>query len=449
MESVSSVRTSKDTSRSAGTASAADATQISSSRVDELYDLAVPPGTKGMPLDRDDLTVGRVARSGWNVLSDELPMPLMVLKAAALENNVAVMAAYCRDQGVLLCPHGKTSMAPQLFRRQIEAGAWGLTAAVPSHLRVYREFGVQRIIYANELVEPAVIKWLARELSADPDFDFYCLVDSVEAVELLDASLRRHGSERPIGVLVEVGHLRGRCGVRTADAAARVAKAVDAADTLDLVGVECFEGLMKEISAVDDLLGFAREVAVDLLRTTSLGERGGLLLSAGGSAFFDRVVDTFVTHWEQQATARVVLRSGCYITQDGGFYGSTSPLGGRSSGPAQLHDAIEIWSTVLSRPEPGLAICSMGRRDAPQDMGMPVPTRVATRDGVVSTLAGATVVALSDQHAHVAVDPSCTLSPGDLVACSISHPCTAFDRWKVIPVVDDDYVISDAVVTVF
>ena len=133
---------------------------------------------KAFPADRDGVTIGTVGETGWNVLAGDLALPVMVLKESALEHNISLLARWCDERGVLLAPHGKTTMAPQIFRRQLDAGAWGMTAATASHVRIYRAFGVPRVLLANELVEPVALRWLAAELAADPDFDFYCLVDS-------------------------------------------------------------------------------------------------------------------------------------------------------------------------------------------------------------------------------------------------------------------------------
>src|SRR5580704_9271568 len=96
-------------------------TSLDLRRVQELSDLPIPAGTKGLPLGSTGLTLNEVARSGWRVLNRDVPMPSLVLKELALANNLAVMASYARDSAALLCPHGKTTMAPQLFARQIEA----------------------------------------------------------------------------------------------------------------------------------------------------------------------------------------------------------------------------------------------------------------------------------------------------------------------------------------
>lgn len=427
-------------------------TSMNTRRVRELGDMPIPAGTKGVPLHNSGLTLGDAARLRWHVLNGDVPMPALVLKETAIANNLAVMAAYARNAGALLCPHGKTTMAPQLFARQIEAGAWGLTAATPAQLAVYRHYGVQRILYANELVEPHVIDWLDQELATDPDFEFYCLVDSPAAVEVLDRGLRR--SQAAVNVLIEVGYPGGRCGVRDLDSARRLATVVENSPHLALRGIECFEGqiargqLEETIHAVDEFLAFTQAVSRSLVAGTRLREAETVLFSAGGSAFFDRVISAFDGSDSTVDRTRLVLRSGCYLTQDGGFYDAVSPLAGRADVPV-LRDAIELWSTVLSRPEPRLVITGMGRRDAPYDMGLPQAVRFATPGGNPCPLEGAQVKRLDDQHAHIAVPADSTLGPGDLVGCAISHPCGAFDRWRVILVVDDDYRVTEAITTCF
>ena len=272
------------------------------------------------------------------------------------------------------------------------------------------------------------------------------------AVEALDGRLQSAGS--PVNVLIEIGYPDGRCGVRDLDSARRVADAVESSSRLALRGIECFEGLIarnepdETIRAVDEFLSFTHAVARDLVARTSLREAETVLISAGGSAYFDRVTSAFAVGNSGADRTRLILRSGCYLTQDGGFYNEVSPLAGRAEVPV-LRDAIEVWSTVVSRPEPNLVITSMGRRDAPYDMGLPKPVLAAKPGGDPRSLDGAHVKRLNDQHAHISVPGDSTLSPGDLVGCAISHPCGAFDRWRVILVVDDDYRVTEAIATCF
>src|SRR3954469_24476361 len=131
---------------------------------DELLDWRY----KGMPPDRPPVRLDELGAQGWDALRGDLALRVMLLSEPAVQANVDAMAAYCREHGALLAPHGKTTMAPQLFARQIAAGCWAITAATPSQLRVYRRFGVQRVLYANQLLEPAALRWLAGELQGDP-----------------------------------------------------------------------------------------------------------------------------------------------------------------------------------------------------------------------------------------------------------------------------------------
>ena len=169
-------------------------------------------------------------------------MPLLLLRDSALRHNARAMADWCTSAGVRLAPHGKTTMAPQLFARQLAAGAWGITAATISQAQVYRAFGVDRVLIANELTDRAGIRWLATELTADPEWECYAYVDSIAGVGLLDEALRAAAASRPLPVLVELGFPGGRTGCRSVAEALVVAAAVSQAPTLALAGVAGFEG---------------------------------------------------------------------------------------------------------------------------------------------------------------------------------------------------------------
>lgn len=409
----------------------------------------LPAGSKGIPLECETLTIGELAASGIDVLGGELPLPLLLLDEAALAANVAAMAAFCARSGALLAPHGKTTMAPQLFARQIDAGAWAITAATPSHLRVYRRFGIQRIFYANELLDEAGLRWLCDEQRRDPDFEFFCLVDSLCGIRRMSSILARLEPARPLRVLVEVGYDGGRAGTRDAETTLEVAAATAASPALELVGLEFYEGLMTGGDNIDQTL---RLIDIWLDQVAGILERlleaGYLpaepLLSGGGSAYFDRVLERF-----RGLPGRLILRSGCYVTQDGGFYAATSPLADRATGAPSLRNALELWSTVVSRPEPGLAIAGFGKRDAPWDMGWPIPVARRMADGSETSIEGVEVTAMNDQHAHLRLPAGSELAPGDLLCCLLSHPCGAFERWRAIPLVDERRRIVDAVATFF
>jgi len=420
-------------------------------RLDALLDEPLDWRDRAVPGTGGAVTLGTMGAQGWNLLAGDLLLPVVVLKADALEHNLRTMARWCADHGVLLAPHGKTTMAPQLVERQLDLGAWGVTAATAAQARVFRAFGVERILLANELVDPAALGWVARQLAADPGFWFSCLVDSEAGVALMDGALARAGAERPLPVLVELGAPNARAGCRTDAEAAAVAAAVARSRYLELAGVEGYEGSVRADgsgpvqAAVDRFLDRLRAFTTDLDRQGAFDHADEVIVTAGGSAFFDRVAERLAFPAGRRPV-RVVLRSGCYVTHDHGRYARVSPLR-EGAAPTPLRPALELWGEVLSRPEPGLAIVGFGKRDAPYDLDLPIPLAVVRRSGERPGAEGLRVVELNDQHAFVRVEGE--LGVGDLVGCGISHPCTTFDKWRLIPLVDDGYRVTGGIRTFF
>jgi D-serine deaminase-like pyridoxal phosphate-dependent protein len=430
---------------------------VQSDALDRLRSEPIDWRSKGFPPTPNPVTPATVAGERWNVLAGDLLLPAMVLRESALEHNLALMARFCREHGVSLAPHGKTTMAPELFRRQLEAGAWGITAATPSQARIFRAFGVERILLANELVEPAAIRWVAAELAADPAFDFYCLADSTATVAAMTEALAGRSDGRPIQVLVELGIEGGRTGCRTLEDGEAVAAAIAASPGLELAGVEGYEGILHgdppedAFGRVDAFLDRLAGLLRRLTERDAFAGRQEIVLTAGGSTYFDRVVERLRPPPELGPNVRVVLRSGCYLTHDHVYYDAQSPFGARAAAGDRLQPALEVWGAVLSRPEPDLALVGCGKRDVPYDVDLPVPL-LACRPGSghPRDVAGAmAVTGLNDQHAYVRLSPDDELAPGDFLGCGISHPCTAFDKWRLIPVVDDEYTVVDAVRTFF
>ncbi|RFU42877.1 amino acid deaminase [Actinomadura logoneensis] len=375
----------------------------------------------------------------------DLGTPLLTLDAAALAHNLDLMARWTADAGVELAPHGKTTMAPQLWKAQLDAGAWGVTLANLPQLRVGRAFGVRRLLLANSLLDPAGLAWIAAELDRAPEFEFLCWADSVRTVELMDAALRDAGASRPVDVCVELGGPGGRTGARTLAEAEAVAGAVRSAPTLRLAGVAGYEGAFAHDASdasLDIVDGYLRRFA-DLFGRLSF-EVDAPIATAGGSAYFDQVVDVLGA----LPSARVILRSGAYLIHDDGFYRGISPLARSAAGGERFRSAMHGWGRVVSRPERDLALVDTGKRDLPFDEGLPTPQLVRGRG--TAPVADAHVSALADQHAFLR---GADVEIGDVVRFGLSHPCTAMDKWQLIPVVSsaDDAapVVVDLVRTWF
>jgi len=408
---------------------------------------------RGFPATDWTVPLKDVRGQQWNLIRGDLLLPVMVLKESALDHNLSLMARYCQDHGLSLAPHAKTSMAPGIIARQLALGAWGMTAATVSQVRVLRALGVQRVIIANEVVEPAAIAWLARETKRDPGFACFCLVDSVAGVTIIEEALECGESDSKLRVLIEVGAQGGRAGCRSLAQAMTVAAAIRGCDHVGLAGVEGFEGVLREdslsatVAKVDRFLTQIRIIATHLDQAGHFNLVDEVLVSAGGSAFFDRVACQLGGMWNLHVPVRVVLRSGCYAAHDVGVYRRLSALDGRAKTGERLRPALEVWGAVLSRPEPLVAIVGFGKRDVPYDRELPTPQLVRRYSGAVEAASsGMSITKLDDQHAYVVTDGQ-ELQVGDWLGCGVSHPCTAFDKWRLIPVVDDDYRVVDAMQT--
>ncbi|MFD5377214.1 amino acid deaminase [Streptomyces griseoincarnatus] len=403
---------------------------------------------KGLPPDAADLTVGELAAQRRNLFTDGFTTPVLALSAERLEHNLAALETYAERHGLAFAPHGKTSMAPQLFHRQIERGAWGITLAVPHQVRVAREFGIERVFLANELVDAAALRWVAAEQDADPAFRFVCYVDSVRGVELMDAAL--DGASRPVDVVVELGAGEGaRTGVRTEAECAAVADAVAGARALRLVGVAGYEGEVPqaEPERVRAWLRRLVALAVDFDEAGRFAGLDEIVVSAGGSAWFDAVADVFAEVPELSAPVLKLLRSGAYVSHDDGHYQRLTPFN-RVPGEGGLEPAFRLWTQVVSRPSAEQAFTNAGKRDAAYDLDLPV-AQVVRRDGVERPATGIEVTGLSDQHAWLRTSSEADLEVGDWVGLGLSHPCTSFDKWALIPVAEADGTVVDYIRTFF
>ena len=412
---------------------------------------------KNYPAHAAALTSAEIAAQGWNVLADDFAYPLATLRRSALAHNLQWMQAYARRKGAWLAPHGKTTMSPKLFAMQLEAGAWGLTFATVWQAQTGVAAGARRILIANQVLADADLDALDALLSATAGLQVCFLVDSVAQLGCIEDWRARRGSARVFDVLLEMGFDGGRTGCRTLEQAQALARALHQSPTVSLRGIECYEGQLGTCDSAHDVAAVAPLVArvQALLRwcdAQSLIAGDVTLVSAGGSAIFDLVMP-LLSGLSLHKPLQGVLRSGCYITHDQGHYRRYLQLLEQREGLAgSLEPALEVWALVQSVPEPGLALLTCGRRDISSDIEMPLPQRWAPRGTRTAQSAPAAwkVTALNDQHAYLRFDPADPAPQvGDRVSLGLSHPCTSFDKWGWLLLVDDDWRVTGAVHTRF
>jgi D-serine dehydratase len=419
---------------------------------ENLAERVLAPIGKGLGDVSTQPQIPAIAQLGWNLLQEDVSLPVAVLSDSRVQHNLAWMKSFIRTYGLKLAPHGKTTMSPALFHLQLAQGAWGITLATAPQVQAAYHFGVRRVIMANQLVGRANMAIISRLLQ-NPDFQFFVIVDSAANVEQLGQFFAQAGQR--LNLLLELGVPGGRTGVRDEQAAQAVLDAIARyPHSLALAGIEVYEGVLKDEPSIRDFLRRAvRELQA--LEARGLLMAPECILTGAGSAWFDLVAE----EWTGVTLARpleIILRPGCYLTHDVGIYKAAearihanNPVA--RSMQTSLLPALQLWAYVLSIPEPGLAILGLGKRDAAFDAGLPVPA-LHYRPGTETPLAAPAdwqLTAMMDQHAFMKIAPDADVQVGDLLALDISHPCLTFDKWRQLLVIDDNYTVIDAVETFF
>lgn len=393
-----------------------------------------------------------IATLGWNLLHEDLSLPSAVLYQNKLLHNLEWMQRFIAAYGVKLAPHGKTTMAPKLFRMQLANGAWGITLATAHQTLIAYEHGVRRVLMANQLVGKENMAIIGR-LLMDPGFEFFCLVDSAVQVDQLGAFFSERGLR--LNVLLELGVLGGRSGVRDQEQLESVLSALSRwGGSLALSGIEVYEGVLNDQAAIRAFLGWAVAVTRKVAEHERF-QRSPILLSGAGSAWYDVVAEVFSAAGFGNVV-EIVLRPGCYLTHDIGAYREAqtrilqqNPIAQRMH--SDLEPALQVWAYVQSVPEMERAIIGMGKRDAAFDAGFPVPAlhfRPGT-DGAQSAPQHWELTKMMDQHAYLKIEAQDDLRVGDMIGFDISHPCLTFDKWRVLPVLNSQYQVVDVVQTFF
>ena len=417
----------------------------------------ISPLNKGIGELAQPVSTNQVAQQGWNLLREDLSLPTAVLYEERLAHNLQWMQRFVTEYGVKLAPHGKTTMAPKLFARQLAGGAWGITLATAHQTQAAYAHGVRRVIMANQLVGKQNMRIIA-DLLRDPDFSFYCLVDSADLVDQLGRFFAQRG--QTIQVLLELGPLGGHTGVRNQEQQQAVLEALQRwPDNVRLAGVEVYEGVLKEEAEIRHFLRSAVACLQGLQAQAYLQHcdaRHPAILTGAGSAWFDVVAEEFAGA-KIGAPLEVVLRPGCYLTHDVGIYRaaqqqiqSRNPVAQKMR--SELLPALQLWAYVQSIPEHDKAIIALGKRDAAFDAGLPSPAarlRPGSDAALLTTPAHWEITGMMDQHADLKIEAGDDIRVGDMIAFDISHPCLTFDKWRCLPVLDPQFNVIDLVQTYF
>lgn len=408
---------------------------------------------RGKCLPDPTLTAAEVPAATWH--RDDLLLPAMTIRASAVRHNLALQSEWLQTLGVDIAPHAKTHLSPELTAAQLDAGAWGFTVASVHQARLLANFGARRVLIAQELAAEVDLGALNALRAAHRGVTIFLIADSAEVVTRA-AAAPGAASLPPLPMLVELGMPEGRTGARSVEDALKIARQIARENSLMLAGIEGFEGILppgRDAAAIhrvdsylDGLVSLTRRADAEGLFT----DTPEVLITAGGSSFPDRVAN--LDPGELSSRHRIVLRSGGTVVHDHGDLADVAPLAGPAAHPlGVLEPALEVWASVVSCPEPGVALMACGKRDVPYDSELPVVLEVRRGGELVGV--DAQVTRLNDQHGYLEFAPGSdtgeTLQVGDVVRLGPCHPCTAFDKWAVIPVLGDDDRVTGVVRTYF
>ena len=417
----------------------------------------IDPLNKGLGTLTAPVAPGDAGTLHWNLLKEELNLPTAVLYDERVNHNLNWMQNFVAEYGAKLAPHGKTTMAPKLFAKQLAGGAWGITLATSHQTQAAYQHGVRRVLMANQLVGKQNMTVISGLLQ-DPSFTFFCLVDSADNVDQLGRFFA--AQKQTLNVLLELGVDGGRTGVRDAQQQDAVLQAIARwPDSIVLAGVEVYEGVLKEEADIRAFLQRAVQCATTLAQQGCFARRAAdnpVVLSGAGSAWYDVVAEEF-SKADIGLPLDVVLRPGCYLTHDVGVYRAAqaqiqtrNPIARKMRG--ELLPALQLWAYVQSIPEPGKAIVALGKRDAAFDAGLPLPAKLFRpgRDSVPAAVPSHwEVTGMMDQHAYLHIADGDDIRVGDMIGFDISHPCLTFDKWRHLPVLNAQYDVIDVVQTFF
>ena len=341
----------------------------------------------------------------------EIPTPALIVDVAAMERNIQRMAAYFAGGACRLRPHFKAHKTPEIARRQLAAGSCsGITCSTVSEAEVVAPFA-EDILIANEIVDRDKCH---RAAALAKQNTVTVAVDSVAGLERISEAATAAGVT--VGVLIDLNVGQNRCGVAPGDEAVDLARRAMATAGIEVRGLMGYEGHAVGIPLRAEREAAVRKSMTQLAATARMFAAAGLpfgIVSGGGTGSYDIGI-TFKEITEIQA--------GSYVLMDSD-YGS---LG------IPFEHAASVLGTIVSRAVPGRCVADCGHKSCTKDHGLPP----------VKGIVGASVMALNDEHATIAIPPSSTLQIGDRIELLPSHIDPTMNLHDVVYALDADRVIG-------
>jgi D-serine deaminase-like pyridoxal phosphate-dependent protein len=331
-------------------------------------------------------------------LKEDIDTPALLIDLPAMERNIARMASFFADKQAKLRPHAKTHKCPIIAHKQLAAGnTVGITCAKLGEAEVLVEGGIKDILIANQIIGRQKI---ARLVALARHADVMVAVDNAANVDDLSAAAVAAGAS--LRVLVEVNIGMNRCGVEPGEPALALARRVAEAKGLRFTGLQGYEGHLVMHPDPDERRARALEAMQTLVAARRYIEDAGLpiaIVSGGGTGTY--YVSGTVPGVDE-------IQAGSYVFMDTKY---------RSVG-IDFECALTVLATVISRPNPLVAVTDAGAKVLTSEFGMPEAKGI---DGVAG-------LRLSEEHGKMTFEAAnSSLKVGDKIEFFVSHGCTTIN----------------------
>ncbi len=325
----------------------------------------------------------------------DVDTPSLILDLDAFERNLQRLQESLAGRKILLRPHAKSHKCPQIALRQIALGAVGVCCQKVSEAEAMVEGGVRDVLVANEVVGAAKLKRLA---ALARQAKVTVCVDDAGNVAQLDVAARDFGVV--LDVLVEINVGANRCGVEPGEPALKIAQAIVACKNLRYAGLQAYQGGAQHLRKVEERRTAIDAAVAGIERTLTLIEQAGIprgkVTGAGTGTYM----------FEAASKIYDELQVGSYIFMDADY----AKNDWTESGIPRFEHSLFVWTTVMSRTRPDIAIVDAGLKASSVDSGMP---RVADSK--------AEFLKASDEHGVIQINGAPGFALGDKIRLIPGH----------------------------
>lgn len=342
---------------------------------------------------------------------DQIATPALLLDLDRFERNLQRMADHARRVGKALRPHAKTHRCPEIARRQIAAGALGVACAKLGEAEVMAAAGIRGLLITTETVGAATIARLIALVRQAPDT--MVVVDNPENVGALAPAAAAAGVV--VNVLVDVDVGTRRTGIAPGEPSLALARAVAAAPSLRLRGLQGYAGHCAHVMGWSARREASHKALAPLMETRRLLEAAGLPVEIVAGA------STGTHDIDSELPGLTELQSGSYCVMDLDY----QRIGGRSGATfTEFEMALTVLATVVSVPTDDRVIVDAGLKAFSTDK--PFPPEAVERPGLIYEFAG-------DEHGRlVFTDPARAPRLGDRIEFFPPHCDPTFNLYDRI-----------------